>query len=145
MIRRAVAFASVLALVFGCSSSDDEPACTIAGTYTMVAAKESGTCADTGGAASTITITQAGRDYDIEIQGFQGGCVGTTTAACKLQMACDVLILDALSAANNVGTLQAAWAFDAKGFSGINSISVPPAKSLPAGCFGTFKATGTRR
>jgi hypothetical protein len=151
---------AVLPFVFvlACSSADDEPPCAVAGTYTLTTELESGACelddpskatAQSQGGASTITVSSrqdsAGSFYVIEASGLQGGCAAQPAGQCQLQAKCDIQILDALDPNNRMGTFQYSWTFTRTGFTGLNTISLPPANNLSKGCASTLRATGTRR
>lgn len=143
--------AAVVGLVclVACSDGDkDAPACSIPGTYTMTAAPEtqsSGCSALPPAAPTTVTVNSAGGGYSIEMQSLQGGCVATLVEACKIQAKCDFQATDALDPAQATGTLQFSWTFDAGGFKGINSGTIPKARSVPDGCTFTSNATAQRR
>jgi hypothetical protein len=117
----------------------------------MTAVQESGDCnIESDPAGVTITITArppevtSGAPYAVEAQGLSGRCYAESPGACKIQAHCELVVTDALDPSNDIGTLQYVWTFDTAGFSGTNSVSIPPAKSLPDGCRGTAKATGKR-
>lgn len=146
----ASAVGAVIVVLAGCSSEAGDP-CPIAGTYTMMAVAETNTCpTSSGGGSTAVTITarppgKTGPDFYLEIQGTTGGCAADKVDVCKIQSKCNVTVTDALSATDNVGTLQFSWTFDGKGFTGLNSGAVPPAESVPKGCSFTSNATGIRR
>lgn len=134
-----------LFVVVACSSSTDEEDCPIVGTYAVLGVVESGNCPDPGSSAVTYTISSAPTGYEVEIQGLQGACTAEQTGACKAQGKCDVLVSDAKDPRANRGTFQFAWTFTASGFSGVATVAIPDADSLPGGCTGTAKQTATRR
>lgn len=141
-----------LLMVAACSSSSesDAPICKVAGTYVMTATPQTASegCPLKSGEAGppvTITITPSGETFAVEMQGAQGGCTATVPEACKLQTKCDLVETDAIDPGNRVGTLQFSWTFNATGFSGLNSGSLPPAGSLPKGCTFQSSATATRQ
>jgi hypothetical protein len=141
-----LAFALVAAAVVACSSADDDgDDCAIVGTYSMSTVLESGSCgAGMSGGATTVSSDPAG-GYRIEVAGLPGGCHATSVSACKIQSNCDAVILDALNANQRTATVQHSLTFDAAGFKGSLTIAMPPAKSLPSGCLGTYQASGARR
>lgn len=129
-----------------CSSSAEGEECTIAGTYTVVGAAETGnTCPDTSNAKTTYTVSPAADAFAVEIQGVQGTCVGRRVGACGLQGKCDVAVKDAVNPLDATGTFQFSWTFDETGFKGSATVDIPAAASLPGGCSGTSVQTGVRR
>jgi hypothetical protein len=66
------------------------------------------------------------------------------SATCKWTAACTAKVTDATSASNNEATLQYSYTFSEHGLTGTYSTSIPPSKSVPAGCSGAEKVTGTR-
>lgn len=136
-----------------CSSSSGSD-CTIAGTYTVTATKETGTCdrvyADVLGAvgdSATYTITAApdegANTYAVKLQGLQNACVFVANG-CKMDGACDLT-----TTGNGQGTYQVSWTFDAKGFSGLETTTLPNLTDTSgkqrAACGQTDRSTGTRR
>lgn len=131
-----------------CSSSDEQPACRIEGTYTMSATPETqseGCAALPSSPGTTVTISAVQGAYAVELQGGTGACRGDLVEACKLQTKCDVDILDATDPAQRTGTLQFSWTFSQGGFTGLNAGAIPPATSVPKGCTFSSNATATRR
>lgn len=148
----AAAVGAFVAVNAACAAETDADECRILGTYTMTATPEtqsagcsaiSGNEGDTG--STTVTISSVGTDYVIELQGAQGACKGSLVESCKLQSKCDYVVTDALDSADDTGTLQFSWTFDASGFRGVNSARIPKATSVPEGCSFTSNATATRR
>lgn len=148
-MKRALIVSAVALALLACSSSDDEPACQIVGTYTMTAVTETQTagCAAVtdDGTPTTLTISADGAGYLVEIGGTEGSCPAEVIGACKIQSKCGLALRDPVDPNNATGTLQYSWTFKPDGFSGLNSGVIPAAKSLPDGCTFTSTATGTRR
>ena len=126
------------------STTDKKSSCPIAGTYTVTGEATSDDCSsqstnESGASSTTYTITaldsgDSTADFAIEIQGLAGGCVDDQINTCKVQGKCDLRIKDPVSPANDTGTFQFSWTFDASGFKGTYALNAPPAKSLPKGC-----------
>jgi hypothetical protein len=132
-------------LVFeGACASADEPACVVDGTYTVTGVRESGNCAESSDPITDTFTTLSNGSVKLEIQSLPDLVPIGTMSGCKWTAAGSVTILDA-SGPEKKGTLQYSYTFNRTGFAGIVSVYVPPATSLPAGCTGTTKATGTRR
>lgn len=151
---RGAVCAVAMTLAAAACSSTDEDVCLVEGTYSATAVMLPGaTCPDTGTDPVVDTITArppgstSGPDFYLQITGAQGGCPLNRVAgnACKVQGKCDVQLTDALDPTNAVGTVQYAWTFDAKGFTGTSTVTVPPAKSLPKGCTAQANVTGKRQ
>lgn len=133
---------SAVGLALACSSAD-EPPCEIAGLYTATGALESGDCPlPTDAVADTFTVN--GDEATLTVQGVAGSVTGKVSA-CKWTASAEIKVLDALDPKNATGTTQYSWTFTKTGFSGTSAVSVPPAKSLPNGCRGIAKITGTKR
>lgn len=141
-MKMLVMTAALMALA-GCSSSDDEE-CRIDGTYTVTGTVESGNCAGPSEPVTdTFTTLPDGR-VKLEIQGLPDLVPIGTVNGCTWTAANSFTITDATTA-EKTGTVQYSYTFTRSGLSGIVSQSIPPAASLPAGCRGTTKVTGTRR
>jgi hypothetical protein len=145
-MRHALAVALSLAALVACSSSSEddaaEEACPIVGTYNIQGELVSGNCGP--GSAATYTISADGPGFLVEVPGLQGGCPLEQIGTCKVQGKCDITGADALDPSNAVGGVSFAWTFRKEGFEGTNTLSLPPAKSLPEGCSGQYKITGSR-
>lgn len=143
-MRHVLAVALSLTVVAACSSSEDDAAddCPIVGTYNIKGEPISGDCGP--GAEATYTVSAQGAGYLVEVPGLQGGCSLESAGTCKVQGKCDVVGTDALDPNNNVAGVSFAWTFTKSGFTGTNTLSLPPAKSLPAGCTGQYAITGSR-
>lgn len=145
---RIVLAAAALSLVaVACSSSSDdssEPKCTIVGSYRVALVEEAGgTCGPAG--EPTYTISDMGDGlYALEVPGLQGGCALEDIGGCKAQGKCDLTLTDAIDPANATGGVSLVYTFTADGFTGSNTIVLPPAKPLPNGCQSRYVATGTR-
>jgi hypothetical protein len=128
----------------GCSSSADEPPCLVNGTYTVTGVRESGNCDVPSEPVTDTFTTLSDVRVSLEIQGLpdlspigtMNGCTWTASGA--------FTVTDA-TGPDKRGTLQYSYTFNQTGLSGIVSMSLPPAKSLPNGCKGTTKVSGTRR
>lgn len=153
---------ALAAIVVACSSSDDGSAltnCEYVGTYSMTANLTSSACAaddpDAGvtGQSSEphpVTVTVSGPDstgsvYAVQLEGVQGGCRGEVLAGCKLQTKCEITLTDALDPANRVGTYQFSWTFTHAGYSGSETLNLPPAQNYSHGCRGEADVTATRK
>ena len=143
-MRHVLAAASLVALLVACSSSTDGEDCAIVGTYSVLGTIESGNCPDPGSDPVTYTISPRGSVYAVEIQGLGGACAAEQTGTCKVQGKCDLGVTDAKDP-NAKGTFQFSWTFTASGFSGVATVSIPDAASLPGGCSGTVKHNASRR
>lgn len=142
-MRLALAAAVLSTVALACSSSDDSAEdCNMVGTYAVTSTVETGDCPD--GAETTYTISANGSAYFLEVPGIQGGCSLEPIGQCKAQGKCDVVVKDAADPNNSVGGVSFAWTFSAGGFTGSNTMSLPPAKSLPSGCNGRYSISATR-
>lgn len=129
-----------------CSSSSSSSSCQVAGTYTVNGAVESGDCQTSADPVTDTFVANSDGSVTLLIQGLPDfHCTGKVDSACKWTAACTSLVTDATSSSQNEATLQYSYSFSASGLTGIVSESFPPAKSLPNGCRGTVKVSGTRR
>jgi hypothetical protein len=145
-MMRLAALVAVSFAVVACSSSaedDAADACPVVGTYDVaLTQEEGGTCG--GGGKATYTISRNGAGYALEVPGLQGACALEDIGGCRAQGKCDIALTDAVDPANAVGGVSFAWTFSASGFTGVNTLVLPAAKSMPDGCQSRYALTGTR-
>jgi hypothetical protein len=144
MLRHLVLVAALSAVACSSSSEDDSAdACPIVGTYDVALTQEAGgTCGD--GGQATYTISRNGAGYALEVPGLQGACSLEDIGGCRAQGKCDIVLTDATDPANAVGGVSFAWTFSASGFTGVNTLVLPAAKSMPDGCQSRYALTATR-
>jgi hypothetical protein len=142
VLRGVATFGLVAFVVVACSSSD-EAQCQVAGLYVATATPESGNCP-----VSTDPVTDTfevkGDSATLIVQGLGPVCTGKVQS-CTWTASCPIVVTDATDPANKTGTVQYSWTFTKDGFSGTSALSLPPAKSLPSGCKGIARVTGSRR
>lgn len=146
MIRRVIPAVALSPLALACSSSTDDagPDCQIVGSYNVTITEEAGgTCGPGGNPTYTISDRGDGT-YALEVPGLQGGCVLEDIGQCKAQGKCDLTLLDAADPANATGGVSLSWTFTEAGFTGSNSLVLPPAKSLPEGCTSRYSLAASR-
>ncbi len=136
---------AVLAILLAaCSSDDDDPECSVDGTYTATGAVESGNCGGGGEPVTDTFTTLPSGEVKLEIQGLPNMVPVGTMNGCTWTAAASFVVKDAIGPETQ-GTAQYSYTFTKTGFSGIVSISIPNSVSLPGGCYGTSKITGVRR
>jgi hypothetical protein len=147
MLRHLALVAALSLAAIACSSSaedDAAPSCSFVGSYNVTATEEAGgTCGAAGNPTYTISDLGDGT-YGLEVPGLQGGCIIEDIGNCKGQGKCDLKLLDATDPANATGGVSFAWTFSRDGFTGSNSLVLPPAKTLPDGCTSRYALTATR-